>query len=144
MTSVTEIFRHGPVTWEVTATVDGGQLLEATSSGLVQPAASGSTTVVGVARTPAVPAGVDNTSQTGYGATVTDASQPTPHVAVAYTGVYRVTASANVAPGESVTSTGSGQVGPASGSTAANAIVGKCMDEKGITAGNRGLVLVQV
>lgn len=147
MTSVTPLFEHGPITYTVSAAVDGGQLVAPDTTtgneGKVKPAGASSTSVLGVAITPAQPNTDGATGTTTYGAPVVDASWPDNDVAVAYRGVFKLTAAANCSFGDLLVAAADGQVTPyTSGTTTYDAVVGRCVDPAGIASGARGKVLL--
>lgn len=140
MPAVTNLFEHGPITYPVSASTSGGQLVEAVSGGTVAPAAAGSVVVLGVAVKNAEPSDAGATSTTAYGADVVDASWPRDEVAVAYRGVFRVTYAAAAAFGDLLVAAANGQVTPyTAGTTTFDAIVGRCVEPGGVAAaGDRG------
>jgi hypothetical protein len=138
MTSVVPRFQTGPRTYTVAETVDGGQLVEARTGGLVGVAAAASATVLGVALKPAaLPAThtsgtpLDVATAVGSPVTVPVASGPC-SVPVKY--------AATVAFGARLAAGATGQVTTAS----TNPVIGYCDEPGGVTSGNVGLVKLLV
>lgn len=134
MSGVLPNTKMGPRTFEVSAAVTGGQLVEVDgTTGKVKPAGAGSALVLGVAAANAMPAGSDtNNNYATY----------RPHVAVYYGGYEMpVTYAANAAFGVLLKSAANGQVTPwVSGTDAAGLIVGRCTEPGGVSSGNVGLM----
>lgn len=145
MSAVTNIFEQGPISYQVSESVTGGQLVEPDTSnaGMVHPAAAGSVTVLGVALSDAEPNNDDAESTTSYGAHFTDASWPRPEVAVAYRGVFRLTAGSDLDFGELVVAKASGAVTAyTAGTSTFDAVVGRCVEPAGVTSGSKGKIQV--
>jgi len=122
-----EVDSHGPATYEVNAAVTAGQLVMPDSTtGKIKPD-SAATTVLGVARDDAAPAG--SSSSTNF-------STLRPEVAV-YSAPFqvRVTFAANTAYGEKVIAAANGQVTPG---VAAGQVVGYCTEPGGVLSGAKG------
>jgi hypothetical protein len=122
----------GPATFEVSATVTGGQLVMPDSTtGKVKPATAAAVVVLGVALNDAVPAG--SGSQLNY-------ATARKEVSVAYGPAEVVlTAAANIAFGQKVVAAAAGTVGPGSTPTF-DQIVGVCTEPAGILSGATGRV----
>lgn len=144
MPAVTNLFEHGPITYTVSASTSGGQLVAAQSDGTVAPAAADSTAVLGVAVKNAEPSDAGASSTTAYGEDVVDVSWPRPEVAVAYRGVYRVTYAAAASFGDLLVAAASGQVTPyTAGTSTFDQIVGRCVETGGVAAaGDRGKTMI--
>lgn len=143
--------RFGPQTYEVNVTVDGGQLVEPdAATGKVKPCTADSLKCIGVAlyhAEPSTTTGVDAT----YGYPRVGMDVPRPEVAVAVTGVFKLTASGAINFGDLVVPAAAGAVkalanaGAAYVQTEANAtraIVGKCIEPAGILGGATGRILL--
>lgn len=138
MSGVLPNTKMGPRTFEVNASVTGGQLVEPDgTTGRIKPATANSTTVLGVAAANAEPAGSD---------TDTNYSTYRPHVAVYYGGFEMpVTYAANATFGQLLKAAANGQVTPytpgaeTSPSTDTQ-VVGRCTEPAGVSAGQVGLM----
>jgi hypothetical protein len=150
MANVVARYENGPLTFEVSTAVKGGQLVHPTTGGKIGPA-DGSKQVLGVALYDAIPAGTSNVGTTSYGATVVDISQPQPDVAVAFKGVFKLKnghGSTAIAFGDLVVCRANGEVEklaavttPTPGDvTETREIVGQCVEPLGIVAGATGLI----
>lgn len=139
MTGITPRYSvDAPVTYNVKSgvTITGGQLVEATTGGVVQVGTAGSTKILGVATKDGI--GTDgSTGTTSYGAFSLDASFPTNQVAVAH-GHFVVAYAAAATFGAKLKAAASGAVTPwVSGTDAADLIVGECTEAAGVgAAGN--------
>lgn len=144
MAAVKNIFEHGPITFPVSTSVTGGQLVEPNGAGTaVVPAAADSQAVLGVAMLDAEPNTDGATGTTAYGATVVDASWPRTNVAVAYRGAFKLTASGALSFGALVKAGANGAVVAAVvGTDPTEAIIGRCVEVGGIADGERGLILL--
>lgn len=140
MPSLVPVFKDGPLTFEVASTVKGGDFVakDGSSTDKVVVATAGASKPLGVALYDGEPSGTSGSGTTSYGYTVHDFAVPRPHISVAHDGVYRLVAESAVDLGGAVevSSTGSGVA--ASGGT--NAIVGYCVQEGGIAAGESGKI----
>lgn len=130
---------HGPETYFVNEAVDGGQLVQAhIASKKVEVADADSALVMGVALYPAAPAGTTGGDGTTFGGNPTfDRSGLQEEVAVAFTGVFKLKATANVAWGDLVKAGAAGSVVPI-GASAATLIVAQCVDPDGVASGAWG------
>jgi hypothetical protein len=152
MASVTYTLQHGPDTFEVSAAVTGGQLVEVDgTTGKVKPATAGSLKVLGVAATDANPVGTD---------TDTNYANARPHVAVYYAPVdVKVTYGGAAAFGDRLIAGAAGTVVPyvATDVTASPTetlieggiskvvqIVGICTEPGGVANGAKGRVRLTV
>lgn len=122
----------GPDTYEVSATVTGGQLVMVDgSTGKVKPTTGVVSNVLGVALTDAVPAG--SGSNTAFGTAPKTTS-------VAYgPATVKLTAAGTIAFGALVTSAASGQVATIGAGTFDQAI-GRCVEPAGLTVGVVGRI----
>lgn len=138
MTAKQEISAHGPETYQVSGAVTGGQLVVPDGQQITV-AAAGATDVLGVAVQDADLASNQNTSGTNVTAAI-DRQE----VAVAYRGVYRLTfdgAGSGAAFGALLVAGASGTVDAyTAGTSTYDAIVGKCVEPAGATAGNEARV----
>jgi hypothetical protein len=126
----------GPVTYEVSVSITGGQLVEFDgTTQKIKPAVVGSKAVLGVA--------MNNASPAGSGSP-TDFGQYPSRVAVgAMPQIFKLKVSADVAAGALVAATANGGIGPA-GSDTFDQVVGRCVDPAGITAGASGLIKLTI
>lgn len=131
-----------PVTYTVKSdqTVQGGQLLEVVTGGVVQPASAGSLTVVGVA-TKYAKGSYTAESTTGAGDYLLDASGPLSRVAVER-GYFKVTYTAAATVGAKLIAAANGQVTPAGATPDARTLVGECAEAAGVGAGAVGLARI--
>lgn len=131
-----EVYQLGPASYEVSAAVTAGQLVMPDgTTGKVKPATAAATTVLGVARDDAAPAGSGSS---------TNFATLRPEVAV-YAAPYevKVTASADVDFGEKVVvGSVAGQVAPVATAAATDAttVVGYCTEPGGIVSGAKGRI----
>lgn len=142
MPGISPVLCAGPDTYEVSAAVKGGMVVEADgTTGKVKPAVTGALDCLGVALNDAEPV-TDPSGTTGYGQPVIDISRPDVWVSVAYGGMdVRVTYQANATLGQSlvVNSTAAGgQVAPMAADGDPRLIVGICTEKAGVTAGSVG------
>ncbi|WP_019204576.1 hypothetical protein [Tsukamurella sp. 1534] len=147
MPGIVQVTQGGPKSFKPAATkkVFGGQLVELTDAGRIQPAAAASVRTVGVALTDGIAPEDVNTDVTldGMSRPVLTAVPVPTVVAVAYGGTeVNVTAAAAVKPGERVKAAANGQVTVAAAGDPADQIVGVCTDPNGIAAGKTGLVRI--
>lgn len=132
--------RFGPETFEAGAAITGGQLVKAGSGGTagkVIPTAGTGDQWLGVALYDAQVAGTTGATTTWGFATV-DASVPQPNVAVAWHGVFKLTASEALNFGDVVYP--SATAGQVQKTTATGRAVGQVVDPLGIASGAAGLV----
>lgn len=144
--------RFGPQTYEVNVTVDGGQLVEPDTGGKIKPCTADSLKCIGVALYRAEPSsttGVDTT----YGYPRVGMEVPRSEVAVAVTGVFKLTASGAINFGDLVVPAAAGAVktlAAAGGAyvqaeaNASRAVVGKCIEPLGISGGATGRILLML
>lgn len=139
MTSVVMNKIHGPETYFVRSAVDGGQLVQAhLATKQVEPATADSALVMGVALYPAAPADTTGGAGTTFGGNPTfDRSGLQGEVAVAFTGVVKLKATAAIAWGDLVKAGAAGSVVPI-GASAATLIVAQCTDPDGVASGAWG------
>lgn len=115
MGGVVARFERGPVTFEATEAIVGGQLVEARTASKVGVAAVGSKVVLGVATKDAIPASGQAALQvgnTGYSLPFTDTAVPTPYVPVDPMGFYVMTYAATATFGQRLVAAAAGQVAP--------------------------------
>src|SRR5689334_7197217 len=142
MPGVIPAYDRGPVTYEVNATVAGGQLVMPDTGGKIKPATTGAVSCLGVATTDAVPVGTSQT-QTVVGTTSSDlmASPISQYVAVAMKGVWSLTAQGAINFGDRViVGTTSVTVAAAGATPDARTVVGYCVEPLGISNGAKGLI----
>lgn len=145
MPGVTPRFDRGPVTFTVvpTASIVGGQLVDATATG-VQPAGAASNVCLGVAVTDALGATVAQTP-TVPGAPVAVNLAPFPNtVGVASEGVYPVTYAAAATFGQRLITAANGQVTPAGATPDARQVVGICYEPAGVALGAVGAMSLSI
>jgi Uncharacterized conserved protein (DUF2190) len=138
VTDVVAVNRFGPDTYEVSVSIDGGQLVEpdGANPGKVKVCTVDSTKWLGVALMRAEPAsttGVD----TVWGQPRIGLDIPQPNVSVAWTGTFKLTAAAALNFGDIVYPAASGQVQKA---TTTGRAVGMVVEPLGIASGAAGLV----
>lgn len=145
MSGVIPRFGRGPVTYKVTETVKGGQLVEARAGGVVGVAAAGSTKCLGVATKDATPAST-GASTDAFGNPVQSLVEVTDHVAVDNSGAYyAVTYAADAAFGVALKAAANGQVTPwVTGVDAADLIVGYCAEEAGVVVATSATGLAKI
>ena len=149
MAGVIQVTQGGPKTFTpaTTKTITGGQVVDLTDAGRIQPAAAGSVRFAGVALTDGIAPEDQVTTPVldGQGRPVLTAVPVPTHVAVAYSGTeVKVTAAAAVKPGQRVKCAANGQVTPyvTGTDTDPTLIVGVCTDPNGIAATKAGLIRV--
>lgn len=116
MVAVVAVSRFGPDTYKVSPSgfVDGGMVVEPdpANPGFIRAASAASSTFLGVALQPAEGTAFVNPTTAGYGAPILDISVPIETVAVAWQGVYKLTALVALNFGQLVTCAANGQVSP--------------------------------
>lgn len=140
MAQVVARTRFGPETYEAGVAITGGQLVKAGSGGTagkVIPTAGVNDEWLGVALYDAQPAGTTGATTTWGFATV-DASVPQPNLAVAWHGVFKLTASEALNFGDRVYP--SATAGQVQKTTATGRAVGQVVEPLGIASGSAGLV----
>ncbi len=140
MPGVLPVYDRGPVTFEVNATVAGGQLVEPDTGGRIKAAASGSALVLGVACTDAIAAATSQVPTIPGVSVALNLSPISQYVAVASEGVWILTTTLAVTFGARVkVGATAGTVSPwISGTDAANLIVGICYEPLGVGAAGTG------
>lgn len=130
---------HGPETYFVRSAVDGGQLVQGhLASKRVEPAAADSALCLGVALYPAAPAGTTGGAGTTFGGNPTfDRTSLQEEVAVAFTGVFKLKATAAINWLDQVKCGAAGSVVPI-GASASTLIVAQCVDPDGVASGDWG------
>lgn len=152
MPEVVAVQRFGPHTFEVNVTVDGGQLVEPDTGGKIKPCTADSLKCLGVALyrgEPSSTTGVDTT----YGYPRIGMDVPQPMIAVADTGVFKLTASGAINFGDLVVPAAAGAVKALANAGAAyvqgeanatRAIVGMCIEPLGIAGGQVGQIKLKI
>jgi hypothetical protein len=139
----------GPITYPVGSHVVGGDLVEVTTGGVIQPVHAGSVTVVGVA-TKNGRSTFTATGTTGEGDFLLDASGPPNEVAVER-GYFKMVFLATTTVGAKlkaavVTAQADGRTGGVTpwitGTDDASLIVGECVEPGGVAAGAIGLARI--
>jgi hypothetical protein len=142
MSSVVVKMKSGPSTYVVRSAVAGGQLVQAhIASKKVEPAAADSALVLGVALYDAAPLGTTggfNASGAPGGNPLFDFSGLQEEVAVAFTGLVKLRATATVAWGDLLKPGAAGSVVPI-GASAYGLVVAQCVDPEGIANGAWGI-----
>ena len=147
------VFEKGPITFSLTNKVglggangikEGVLVMPDGTTGRIKPTTGAVANCLGVA--------VGNASATDFsnadtlddwGNNVTNFNYPPNEVAVAYQGVWLLTAAGAVAFGELVTAAANGQVAANGAGTNALVIVGRCVEPNGISgAGAKGKILL--
>lgn len=144
MSGIVPTFVRGPLTYEVTEAIAGGQLVEARAASKVGVAAAGSTVVLGVAMGDAKPV-TDHSSDVNFdGFPLLDTSIVDQYVAVGGRGeFYRLTYQGATGFGKAVKVGTSGHPTPwVSGTDAADLIVGYCAEPAGVGAAGVGLTCI--
>ena len=133
----------GPNTYEVSAAVKGGMVIEGFTDGKARPASADSTTVLGVANIDAKP-WVDPVSVDADGFDVVNAS-PLPTQTTADFGRHVVTYAANCAFGKALKAAANGQVTPwVSGTDAADLKIGYCDEPGGVVIATKNTGLANI
>ncbi|WP_094980337.1 hypothetical protein [Rhodococcus pyridinivorans] len=143
MSAIPQVTKTGPKTYTPAELVLGGQLVEGRPGGLIGVAAAGSTKVLGVALTDAIPpASLATTPATdSYGRPVLNAAPLPTSTAVAYAGIeVPVTYSAAAELGDRLVATAGGKVAPAAADADARTLVGVCTQVAGVAANATGLM----
>jgi hypothetical protein len=143
------VFEKGPLTFSATVTANaglirGGQLVEPDgTTGRIRVAQLDSTSCLGVAMGDASPSDFANADTAdSWGNTVTNFHYPPNEVAVAYQGVFRLTATnATIAFGALVSCGAAGTV-KTIGAGAFGLVVGRCVEPGGIAALGTGKILL--
>lgn len=135
MTSVYPHLATGPRTFKVSADVDGGQVVQydGDGNGTIEPAGADSVVAIGVALTPAEPAGSD---------VDTHFATPRPETAVCYAPhEVKVTYEDAATEGAPLKCAAAGAVTPmVLGTDAAHLQIGICTEAGGVLAGAKGLM----
>lgn len=136
MAEVVPVYKDGPETYVVNVTVDGGQLVQPDTGGLIKPAVVDSTSWLGVALYRAEPASTTG-EDTIYGQPRVDFGVPRSEVAIATKGVFKLKAVAALNFGDVVYCGANGQVQKA---TTTGRAVGIVVETGGISAAGTGKV----
>lgn len=141
MGGVVPRYQYGPVTFQVSADVAGGQLVEVDDAGKVKPATAGSMRVVGVASTDAL---LDPSAVAGSGsyASPLRTDVPNDYVAV-WRGVFiSVTFAADTVPGTRLIAAASGTVTPGGATPDAKTLVGYALDNVDVSENAKGVAFI--
>lgn len=138
MPEVVAIQKHGPETYEVSATVDGGMLVAPSSGGkIAHNAVAAATNWLGVSLYRAEPSSTTG-EDTVYGSPRIGLDVPRPEVAVAYTGTFKLLASEALNFGDVVYP--SATAGAVQKTTTTGRAVGIVVETGGIANAARGKV----
>ncbi len=144
MTGIIPKFERGPVTYEVSAVVRAGRLVEPSTGGKVAEAAAGSVTCLGVATTDAQPTPTANTTD-AFGNQVITMVAVDQYTAIGGSdAIYPVEYSANCAFGQMLVVTAAGTVGPAGATPDARTIVGQCREPGGVVFATKSTGLAKI
>lgn len=148
MPGIAQVTKTGPRTYTPKAgvSIKGGQLVEGTTGGRIQPAAAGSFKVVGVALTDAIAPDdlVLAPTTGGDGRPVLNTAVLPTKVACAYGGIeVPVTYAANAAFGELLIAAANGTVTPAGATPDARTIVGRCTEQAGVVVATNPVGLMR-
>jgi len=146
MPGVVPAYPCGPITFEVSANVVGGQLVvpDGTTQ-KVKPSVGGDATVLGIATKDAVPSATSQDSTVPISQNAFNFSPVSPYVAVAGDGTWPMTAAAAIAFGALVKAAAAGAVTPfVEGTDDASLVVGQCVDPAGIASGSVGLIRLKI
>lgn len=130
---------HGPETYFVREAVADGQLVQAhLASKKVEVAVADSATCMGVALYHAAPAGTTGGAGSTFGGNPTfDYSSLQEDLAVAFTGIFKLKATAAINWGQLVKCGAAGSVVPL-GASASTLVVAQCVDPDGVASGAWG------
>lgn len=152
MAGIRPVFEKGPLTFKATTVANGGNIAAGTfvmpdtaNAGYVTVAtAAGAATCLGLAIGDAAASDYSNApTNDDWGNPVVNAHTPPNEVAVAYQGVWLVEVTADVAFGALVTVGAGGLATPFDAAAGdSDTVVGRCVSEGGITAGNKGRILL--
>lgn len=145
MTGIIPKFESGPITYEVTAVVRGGRLVEPDGvTGKVKEAAAGSFKVLGVATTDAQPTATADTTD-AFGNQVITMTHVDQYTAVGGNGrVYPVEYAANAAFGDWLIAGAAGTVTPAGIAPDARTVVGQCREPGGVVIATKSTGLAKI
>lgn len=149
MPGIRPVFEKGPLTFFATTTANngkiiGGQLVEPDgTTGKIKVCTADSAKCLGVATGDAAPSDYAIATATdGWGNPVVDGGmQPPNEVAVAYQGVWRLTATGAIAFGDLVACAASGTV-KTIGAGVFGTVIGRCVEPGGIANGAKGKILL--
>jgi hypothetical protein len=146
MAGIRPVQEQGPLSFSANVNINGGQLVEpdAGNPGFIKPATAATTKCLGVAISDA--SGLPTPNQSGadaWGNPTYNAHQPPNEVAVAYRGVWRLTAQGAIPFGAYViVGTVAGTVADGGATPNPLQVVGRCVDPKGIADTVRGKILL--
>jgi hypothetical protein len=145
MTGIIPKFERGPVTYEVSAVVRAGRIVEPDGvTGKVKEAAAASVTALGVATTDAQPTPTANTTD-AFGNQVISMVAVDQYTAVGGSdAIYPVEYSANAAFGQMLVVTAAGTVAPAGATPDARTIVGQCREPGGVVFATKSTGLAKI
>lgn len=148
MAGIRPVFEKGPLTFAATIAANGGniiggQLVEPDgTTGRIKPAVADSAKCLGVATGDASAFDFTNAETTDtWGHPVVNAQHPPNEVAVAYQGVWRLTATGAVAFGDLVACAAAGTV-KTIGAGVFGTVIGRCVEPGGIANGAKGKILL--
>lgn len=148
MAGVRPVFEKGPITYLATTianggNITGGQLVEPDgTTGKIKVATADSAACLGVATGNASASDFSNADTTDtWGNTVVNAQFPPNEVAVAYQGVWKLTATGAIAFGALVACAANGTV-KTIGAGVFGTVVGRCVEPGGIAGAAKGKILL--
>lgn len=155
MPGIRPVFEKGPITYLATTVANGGNItggqlvMPDGTTGKIKPTSGAVANCLGVALGDASGSDFANTDTTDtWGNPIVNAQYPPNEVAVAYQGVYNLTATAAAIPfGALVTSAAAGKVvayaAAAAGAVSVDGtIIGRCVEPGGIASGGTGRILL--
>lgn len=144
MAGIRPVLESGPASFSANVNINGGQLVEpdASNPGFIKPATAATTNCLGVAMNDAAGLPAPSKSSTdAWGNPVYNAHQPPNEVAVAWEGVWRLTAQGAIPFGAWViVGTVAGTVADGGATPNPLQIVGRCIDPAGIADTARGKI----
>lgn len=148
MAAIRPVQLDGPLTFSANVNINGGQLVEPDGAGpaspmLIKPCTAASIFCLGVAISDAAAAGFVQGTVDSWGNPIYAAQFPPNEVAVAYRGVWRLTASSIACVfGHLVIAGANGTVVDGGATPVSNQVIGRCVDPLGIAIGTRGKILL--
>jgi hypothetical protein len=148
MAGVRPVFEKGPITYLATTVANGGNITGGTlvepdgTTGKIKTCTADSAACLGVATGNASASDFSNADTTDtWGNTVVNAQFPPNEVAVAYQGVWKLTATGAIAFGALVAAAANGTV-KTIGAGVFGTVIGRCVEPGGITGGAKGKILL--
>jgi hypothetical protein len=143
MAGIRPVLEQGPLTFDANVNIVGGMVVMVDgTTGRIKPSTAGTPLFLGVALGDASAFSNTNADTTdAWGNPVANAHVPPVEVAVAWRGVYRLTASGAIAFGALVVAGTNGVVVTRAAETM-DAVIGKCVEPGGIANGQRGKILL--